>query len=297
MSKTDDHPDISIRSDELIGNDGDKKCAPGIKFENGSCMSLNILIEMAGAYNADNPGDKIKLYPNFETLNRGKYKKYLLHQFKKRLTQCNTQHCWTTQPFVKKMKRMQQEELQKNTYRPAGPSSGNKWLNTININDSMKQYENVYPEFKFLGSVPIDFDDIPELGIRDLDFKKLIDEGKTKLGIVFNTDESTSSGEHWISCYADIKEGKIYFWDSYSTPPEHRIRKFMRRVANFCKENNGKEPVVDHNRVRHQFGNSECGVYSMRFILNLLKGETFENVCNNPIPDKVINKCRKIYFK
>ena len=34
---------------------------------------------------------------------------------------------------------------------------------------------------------------------------------------------------------------------------------------------------VEYNRNRHQFKNSECGVYSINFILRLLEGESFED--------------------
>ena len=129
--------DIDIKSEDLIGDDGDKKCAPGKVFENGSCFSLNILVEMANAYNDSHDKNQIKLFPSFETLNRCKYKKYLLREFKKRLDDvCDNQQCWTKQPFIKKMKKLQKEELQRHMFRPTGPQGKFEWLNTIHI---MKQ--------------------------------------------------------------------------------------------------------------------------------------------------------------
>ena len=160
----------------------------------------------------------------------------------------------------------------------------------------MKQYESKYTDFKFLGAVPIDFDDLPDLGIRDLDFNKLINEGKTKLGIIFNTDPHDASGEHWISSFADLTKGNVYFFDSYGTRPEPQIRKFMRRIHNFCKNQlqiGGGE--INHNTVRAQYSNSECGVYSINFILRMLSGDSFHTICNDKISDDKINQCRKIY--
>lgn len=292
---------MSENNNNNTNTTSNEKCAPGQIFEDGSCISLNILINMAEAHNAEMADRKlsdktIKLYPSLETLNRSKYKRYLLSQFEKLYEGCDDQICWTKQDFVKRMGQLQQEELTKFTFRPKGPKGKFEWLNTLNINDVMRQYEDKYPEFKYLGTVPMDFDDIPSLGIKDLDYKKLIAEGKTKLGIIFNLDESWKSGSHWVAGYADLKNGQVYYFDSYGIQPEPRVRKFMRRVARFCEEELKIKPVADHNKIRHQYEGSECGVYSINFILRMLRGDSFESICKSKVPDKKINQCRIVYF-
>ena len=281
-----------------ISADKNKKCAPDKIFTDGSCISLDVLVEMANAYNIDNPTNQIVLYTSFETLNRDKYRKYLIAEFSKRLASvCSDQLCWTRQGFVKKMQDRMRDELTRHTFRPVGPEGQFQWLNTLNINDTMRQYEAKYPDFKFLGAVPIDFDDLPQLGIRDLNLQDLVQSGKTKLGIVFNLDESYKSGSHWVSAFANLQDGHVYYFDSYGFPPDERIRKFMRRLANFCKNDLKVANVVaTHNKTRHQFGGSECGVYSINFILRLLRGDTFETICSVPVPDNAVNVCRKVYF-
>ena len=280
-------------------NEQDKKCAPGKIFQDGSCIPLNLLIDMAAAYNIEYPDEKITLYPSFETLNRTKYKKYLLKIFNKKLGHiCTDQHCWIKQSFIRNMKNSSKNELEKATFRPEGPEGKFEWLNTLNINDVMTQYENKYNDFKFLGAVPIDFDDLPRLGIKNLDLNKLIHSGKNKIGIIFNLDESYKSGSHWVAAYGDLQNGLIYYYDSYGLPCEQRNAKFMRRLANFCKNNLRINNVIaTHNKIRHQFEGSECGVYSINFILRLLRGDSFEQICQSKTPDNVINKCRKVYFK
>ena len=54
---------------------------------------------------------------------------------------------------------------------------------------------------------------------------------------------------------------------------------------------------INYNKVRHQYKYSECGVYSINFILRLLKGESFDNICSNITTDAQINECRKTYFR
>ena len=51
-----------------------------------------------------------------------------------------------------------------------------------------------------------------------------------------------------------------------------------------------------HNETRHQFGNSECGMYSLNFILELLEGKSFNEVCSSKIPDTKVNHLRPIFF-
>jgi hypothetical protein len=239
----------------------------------------------------------IKLHPTLETLNRSKYKKMLLDQFQKKYKDtCDAQNGWIKQPFVKRMRDVSQIELNKHTFRPIGPQGKFEWLNTININDVMKQYETKYSDFKFLGAVPIDFDDLPQLGISTLPFKELLSKGIKRVGIIFNLDESWKSGSHWVAASANLDKGEVYFFDSYGVEPEKRIRKFMRRVVKFCQDTNIKAKA-DYNRIRHQYGDSECGVYSINFLLRTLRGDTFEQICESKTPDKVINQCRKVYFK
>ena len=59
---------------------------------------------------------------------------------------------------------------------------------------------------------------------------------------------------------------------------------------------NLKEFDIRYNKIRHQFKNSECGVYSMNFIIRLLNGQTFTAITQNIIKDDTMNECRKVYF-
>jgi hypothetical protein len=192
------------------------------------------------------------------------------------------------------------ERLRENVVRPIGPKGQFTWLNTLDINKVMKQYEAKYPEFKFLGAVPMDFDELPLLGIKDLDFNKLYEkQGISKIGIIYNLDEHYKSGSHWVAGFADLERGQNYYYDSYGIAPEPRVRKFMRRIVRANKQifkRSESQMDIRHNKVRHQFKNSECGVFSLSFILRLLSGKTFDQIANSGVHDDEINKCREVYF-
>lgn len=274
----------------------DKKCAPGVKFEAGSCITLPVLVAMAEAYNKVNK-NKIKLYQERETINTSKYKKYLLKEIGERYKNvCDTQFCWTQQDFIKHMNEIMKVELEKFTLRPSGPEGRFEWLNTININEVMEQYQKIHPDFLFLGAVPIDFQEI-KLPASKVDFKECESDGITKFGVIFNLDEHWQSGSHWTSMFADIKEGRVYYFDSYGSSVPKKIQPYMDKFVKYFKSKYNKNCDYNHNRLRHQFGNSECGLYSINFILKLLDGKSFNNLTHNKISDDEVNKLRPLIFR
>lgn len=280
--------------------DEDMKCAPTKSFEDGSCIPLDLLIDLAIAYNKQH-SDKIPLLSTYEILNPKKYKRFLVKQFKDRLDKiCEGQQCWIKQSFIKQMDFKRQRELKQNTFRPIGPTCDKTtqftWLNTVNIDQVNKQYEYKHPDFIFLGAVPIDFDDLSDYPIKNLNFNDLLSKGKSKIGVIFNLDRHDQPGSHWVALYADLQGAKVYFFDSYGYKPHERIVKFIKRICTFIREELVLTPIAEYNKVRHQYKGSECGVYSICFIIRLLKGDSFETLSNNVVSDDKINKCRDFLF-
>lgn len=282
----------------------DERCSPTKIFQDGSCYDVHILNEMAKAYNKynkkKNNDDYIELCDSYIVSKPKIYKKYLLYQFNKRFMDvCTNQRCWGDQEFMQELSKEIENEIKYYTFRPSGPQGKFDWLSTININDVFRQYEKKYKDFIFLGAVPIDFDNLAQLGIRNLDIEKLLNEGKYKIGIVFNLDEHWKSGSHWVSLFIDIDKKQIYFFDSYGIEPEKRIINFMNRMLEFMKKKynvSEKEIDMQWNKNRHQYKNSECGVYSINFQLQMLKGTNFDQICKKKLLDDQVNECRSVYF-
>jgi len=289
-----------------------ESCAPTKKYEDYSCYSISDLKEIAQSYNKSH-NDQIKISDN---------KKELVDTLTKKFSnKCKNQRCWLTLDVVKKLK---SDSIQKYTFRPDGPKNSFEWLSNIDIQNVIEQYLIKYPEFKFLGAVPIDFDDLEYLdsNFRKLNFENLLKEKKHKVGVVFNTDPSTKSGQHWISLYFDLLKEQVYFFDSVGDAPPKQVRKFISRIVSFiykkkydeeldikkvikclkkkdinndvCKKLNKID--IRYNNIQHQIKDTECGVYSINFVLRLLKGESFDNIKNNITLDEEMSKCRKVYF-
>ncbi len=281
----------------------DQKCAPGKKFTEGSCFTLEDLKEISIKYN-ENYVDKIDI-DNLHT--KRAILKELIPRFKKTFG-CDDQICWLSKAPV----RAAGHHIRNYTFRPNGPKKQFEWLSTQDIESVMKQYEKVHTDFKFLGAMPSDFDELSIYETTDLVFAEL-EKTTPKLGAIINLDTHDQSGSHWVAFYANLKTNCIYYFDSFRKQPQNRVRKFITRllgymatkqqdtkldVEEFLKRyKKSKDYDIRYNKVQHQYKNSECGVYSLNFIIRLLEGETFDRIVNNITTDETMNKYRQYIFR
>lgn len=307
MSSIEDYTARSAHPNE------EKKCAPSKRYKDGSCFSDMSLKKIVESYNKRNNSKRIDI-----NLPRAK----LIDELENRLAdKCSEQTCWLRLDFVKAI---EDEDIEENTFRPKGPNKKYEWLSTTHINDVLEQYQKVHNDFVFLGAVPNDFEDLPVLGISNLRFEELEKNGKHKIGMVINLDNHNQGGSHWVALYADLKQNQIYFFDSIGKPPTKRVKKFINRIAKYLYKkkfnsdisikdtlrefkNNNKNTKINkmigsgfdcrYNHIQHQKANSECGVYSINFIIRLAGGESFDNVINNVTRDEEMNGKRKEYFR
>ncbi len=181
------------------------------------------------------------------------------------------------------------------SFAPPRPKGKYEWLNSIDIRDVMEQYEKTYPQFSFLGPVPIDFQDIgTEVGSLNL---KNIKGYKSKIGIIFNTDPHDAPGEHWISMFIDLDNNTICFFDSTGDEPPQEVAILMEKLIKQSKNlgiTSYLRPII--NKTQHQFQDSECGVYCLYFILQRLQGKSCNDIFKSKIHDEKMNKNRKVIF-
>lgn len=151
------------------------------------------------------------------------------------------------------------------------------WLSNFDILAILAQYEEVYLYFKFIGPSPIDFDDILEnkkvcvtQALCGFKLQTHIDNHVRKIGVVFNLDTHNEEGSHWVSMFIDIDHRIIFYFDSLGDPIPPRIMKFVKRIV-AEGESIGTKMIYHSNVPRiHQKGNSECGMYSLYFIITML---------------------------
>jgi hypothetical protein len=269
------------------------KCAPRTRKYDYTCFSRNKLLRLKELWNMRHPDSLIKSNSS----------KQIWSQLKNNLQDtCDNESCWLKQNFSEN--KIDKEKF-KNIFRPFSPKSWNKnpneWLSSIDINRVMKQYEHSYSNFEFIGPSPIDFDTHFHDGrcvweeLCKFDYKKKIDKKKDYIGVIFNLDPHDAPGSHWVSLFMDLRKSNIYFFDSVGDKPHVNINTLVDRVQNQGKRE-GKTIKYYVNDFEHQKGNSECGVYSLYFIIEMLNGRDFSYFQDKRIPDKDIEKFRKIYF-
>ena len=271
-------------------------CSPkqaGTGSNEFSCYTSESLLKLKNKWNSKHPDSLINT-------NDPKQIWELLGRYMNKT--CRRESCWLTQDFAKG----QLNEL-KDSFAPVSPKqwekNPNEWLSSVDIMNVMKQYEKAYKCFDFFGPSPIDFDtketnDVCVWGeICNLNLKQQQQNGKTKLGFIFNTDPHTKGGEHWISLFVNIKKGTIYFFDSAGNDIPREIQVLVDRIINQGKEMNIQFKFDKNYPVEHQYGTTECGIYSLFFIVHMLEDKiTGDYLKTHILKDKYMEKFRKVYF-
>jgi len=289
-------------------------CSPmveGNTVNNQSCLTSQLLEDIKKEYNLAHPTNKVTSSTPDQTWKD-------LHS---RFNTCDSEDCW-----IKKMKLAgMSKEIDEIAFAPEQPAdwkqNPKQWLSNYDILDVIGQYEKTpkYRDFKFIGPTTIDFDSrLPEKGdqcvlddLCNFSLSQFIEKGKTKIGIVFNLDRHDQPGSHWVSMFIDIKEKIVFYFDSAGAnqiPKE--INELIKRVVKQGAEleNPIRFKLYHNSGIDHQKGNTECGMYSLFFIITMLTGKISGQSVRLPmkkrihlflkkrIPDDMVWNYRKIYF-
>jgi hypothetical protein len=193
--------------------------------------------------------------------------------------------------------------------RPRAPKEWaikrNEWLSSDDIDRVEKNYTKLFAKYFFVGCIPIDFDIKNETqecvvsALCKMKLPELVKKGHEQIGIVFNTDPHDGPGEHWIALFCDIRKvleyPRITYFDSYAHAPEKEIKVLMKRWKSQWDETGvHSQPMkMTFNATRHQFKDSECGMYCLYFHRACLMEQPMES----RIPDDVINGFRQLLFR
>jgi hypothetical protein len=193
--------------------------------------------------------------------------------------------------------------------RPAAPNSwkvnSEEWLSSDDIDRTQKYYQELIPDYYYVGTVPIDFDLHKKTGeclvnsLCSLSISELYKKGYRRIGIVFNTDPHDGPGEHWIAAFADIRPELEYpqmtYFDSYARAPEKEVKRLMERwKGQIDALKIHPQPMkLFYNNTRHQFKGSQCGMYCIYF----LHCSLFDIPMDEKVPDDVIKLMRPMFFE
>ncbi len=222
---------------------------------------------------------------------------------------------------------------------PAVSLKGTYWINNTEIDTCMSQLRKLYPGFAHTFIHMSDMKTFPPSNIESFDYPvyqvdqinfgqcfKLAIEGKPScpqlptinnvplksVGIVFNTDSSSGSGQHWFAVYIALVPRdpqnmskpfiRIEVFNSAGNDIQsNSFQKFWEQTrANIALETGCRCEYVLVSTVKHQRDDTgNCGSYSLFYIYSRLKGcqpSEFDK------PDKIVNDkamelFRKVLFK
>ena len=269
---------------------GPCQCHPkvGIHRPEGGCIPIDILQESAKLLNISTLGSNKEL------------RKRLEHHLK---VESNKEYTFLYKlPISNEIK----ENIAKQYLRPRAPNSWikhpDKWLDSNDITHVMNQYEDAYPNFEFMGPFPIDFA-APNPYQKGGEPRCLMNEicefrvqhaaqnGTDALGVIYNLDPHYKSGSHWVATYIDIKRHICFYFDSYGMEPPQQIAKFMKWLTT-----QDQKMELNYNSRRLQFKNTECGMYSLYFIIRMLMGDEFVKFSRKAPNDKGMMDLRHCLF-
>jgi len=274
-------------------------CSPSSKKKHNkpySCLSDEILYKLKQMWNDRHPDAYIHT----------KNTEQIWNTLKQNMSNvCNKESCWLKQEFTKG----QMKHLLDNEFAPKSPDewkkNPNEWLSSVDIMTVMKQYEDTFKCFNFIGPSPIDYDFKKEGGtcvwdeLCNLSLKDEIKRGINKLGIIFNLDRHYQPGSHWVSLFINIKKGIIFYFDSAGAKIPKQIMKLVDNIIEQGKHLATPITLVfDQNYPKeHQYGDTECGVYSLFFIIHMLEDKIDgQYLKKNILNDKFMENFRNVFF-
>ena len=227
------------------------------------------------------------------------------------------EHAWPSHPRVLRNARLR--SLLESAFRPEQPrswaSNQRSWLSSVDIERVMTQYNDSHGKhgFRFVGVFPIDFASRTWTGtcispaMCAVNVRELVSGGITQLGIVFNLDKHNQRGSHWVSCFAGLDPLQqdrfgVWYYDSVAqtTPPQ--VSEFMKslrsQVRPLFPPSVAHRFRVHNNTVRRQFQNTECGIFSMLFIVACLTSrKSVRDICGAMGDDNLMFKLRSVLFR
>ncbi len=272
-------------------------CSPAVKnktIRKGSCLTSNVILKIKDEYNKDHPTNKILATKPA----------LVWHELRMRLD-CEDERCWVNQIDNVALRNQIKKQIFAPEHPPSWFKNKNEWLSNFDINAVMAQYETKFPDFKYLGTTPIDYDFIMdkntgtcvENNLCRFNLKQLLSQGKKRYASVFNTDPHNKPGMHWISLFVDIPRKTIMYFDSARNEYPPNIQKLVETIQE--QGTKLKIPLKYlKNEITHQSGGSECGMYSIHFIAEMLErpDQALKKFMHEVIPDKAMEEKRKEYF-
>ena len=298
------HKNVGSKSRKLPLN-----CNPGNavrRIADDTCMTIDAVDSLKDAINRTSSYVGVKVKETLPIKIYKKVKKILKSKCQEARDDC------VLQVLDSKVR----EEYLETLYAPNKPDewseNSTEWLSNYDILAVLNQYEELKKDFHIYGPTPIDYDlhlqdgkcVNPELCsfILEDEMKK----GIHKFGMIFNLSRHDEDGSHWVSLFVDTDDEIIFYFDSGKSIPPSEITTLVNHIKEQGSSMGIKFKYYETPR-QHQYGNTECGMYALYFIVTMItstlsngtkitKDEKLNHFRDNRIPDNFVFALRDKYF-
>ena len=208
----------------------------------------------------------------------------------KKATGCDSESC-----LYKAVDVLNDKDLD-TRFNPKGPWNSTRWLSNTDIDDVLDLYNKKFPRFKHVEFQMRDFathgGSLARVNWKD------VSQRYDCLGCILNTDVTGGRGEHWTALFIDYKKGTVEYFDSAGQTPHREFSEFVINTAHQLSQITGKKfRDVLVTKIEHQKENTECGVYSLYYILSRLHGVEYRAFEFRRVPDDMMVEFRKFLFR
>jgi hypothetical protein len=211
-------------------------------------------------------------------------------------------------------------------FKAQGPRDSTALLSNYNIDETLRRWARVFPEFYPCPFAMMDFDRTQEpFAVIDLvdvlEGREPLDLGPgigvvrrpaACFGCVVNTDYSSGPGKHWVAVFVDCRPPPgapwtVEYFNSAGRPPAKAMVGWMERsrarLAEYraglpaCRGRVCEVASVPVTDLDHQESQTECGLYALYYIRRRLEGTPYSFFFQRLVPDDAMTAFRTHVFR
>jgi len=228
------------------------------------------------------------------------------------------------------------ESLMNTRFMGEGPHDNANPLTNFNIKGVMQQFDSVYPDFQEIPFQMMDFmEPKGHNALRDFNFDSAFRNGKRTFAVIINTDRILPNdtrktiGKHWFCLFFDFRSlpsnffstrparktstkkkslgrnvittrsCQIEYFNSSGRAPYKEVREYFTHVKSYFETHYPEINLwqLSSNQAQQQYSDTQCGVYSLCYIEERLKGTPYCFFLKFRITDADMAKLRKALFR
>ena len=193
-------------------------------------------------------------------------------------------------------------------FKSIGPADSTALLDNFNIDETLERWSKLSSDLfkaKFY-HVPFQMIDFAKMNteLAKLDVAQLMRDGYDCFGVVLNTDVHSGKGKHWFCLYGDLKHKGtekdpivLEYFNSSGNAAVSEVRDWLAETEHELRKNGIEATIYRSVPRRLQQSQTECGVWSLMYILSRLKGRPPDWFYRNKVNDEDMIDVRAFLFR